>query len=104
MSIRYYVPLFIHFFEKCNCVMGFAHVMETSQSVRRTTEIEELTNLYVIHPIANRLTLFFAWLGISPNTVSITGMACGLGASFAYYHYHVMICAIIGFVLMIFWH
>ena len=78
--------------------------METSEPVRRTSEIEELTNLYFIHPIASRLTPLFARLGISPNAVSLAGMAFGISAGFAYYHYWDPRWAIAGFVLMIAWH
>ena len=42
--------------------------------------------------------------GIKPNAVSLTGMACGIFAGFAYYHYHNLVAAIIGFGLMIVWH
>jgi phosphatidylglycerophosphate synthase len=78
--------------------------VETSESIRRTPEIEEMTNLYFIHPIANRLTPLFARLGISPNAVSLAGMAFGISAGFAYYHYRDPRWAIAGLVLMIAWH
>jgi phosphatidylglycerophosphate synthase len=42
--------------------------------------------------------------GIKPNAVSLTGMACGILAGFAYYHYQSLVAAIIGFSLMIVWH
>jgi phosphatidylglycerophosphate synthase len=42
--------------------------------------------------------------GITPNAVSLTGMACGILAGFAYYHYRDSGAAIIGFCLMIAWH
>ncbi len=42
--------------------------------------------------------------GIKPNAVSLTGMACGIFAGFAYYHYHNRVSAVIGFGLMIVWH
>ncbi len=42
--------------------------------------------------------------GIKPNAVSLTGMACGILAGFAYYHYQSLVAAIIGFGLMIVWH
>ena len=78
--------------------------METSEPIRRTSEIEEITNLYFIHPAASRLTPIFAKLGISPNAVSIAGMAFGILAGLAYYHYGDPRWAIAGFVLMIAWH
>jgi phosphatidylglycerophosphate synthase len=78
--------------------------VETSEPVRRTSEIEEITNLYLIHPTASRLTPLFARLGISPNAVSLAGMALGVSAGFAYYHYQDWRYALAGFVLMIAWH
>lgn len=78
--------------------------METGEPVRRTSEIEEITNLYVIHPIASRLVPLFAEMHIAPNAVSLAGMGFGLLAAVAYYHYQDMRYAIAGFVLMIAWH
>ncbi len=75
-----------------------------AEPIRRTTEIEEITNLYLIHPLAGRLVPFFARLRITPNVVSITGMLFGILAAFAYYHYADVRFAITGFVLMIAWH
>ncbi len=72
--------------------------------IRRTTEIEEITNLYFIHPLAGRLVPFFARLGITPNVVSLTGMLFGILAAFAYYRYADPRFAITGFALMIAWH
>ena len=78
--------------------------MQTSEPVRRTSEIEEVTNLYLIHPAAGFLTPVFARLGISPNAVSLAGMGFGLLAGFAYYHYQDPRYATLGFLLMIAWH
>jgi len=78
--------------------------VETSESVRRESEIEEITNLHVIHPVSNFLTPRFARLGITPNAVSLTGMGFGLLAGFAYYHYRNPRWAVAGFLLMIAWH
>ena len=50
------------------------------------------------------MTLRFARLGITPNAVSLLGMAFGILAAFAYYHYRDLKWAIAGFVLMIAWH
>jgi len=75
-----------------------------AEPIRRTTEIEEITNLYLIHPLAGRLVPFFARLRITPNVVSILGMLFGILAAFAYYHYADLRFAITGFVLMIAWH
>jgi phosphatidylglycerophosphate synthase len=78
--------------------------VETSEPIRRTSEIEEITNLYVIHPIASFLTPIFARLGISANAVSLAGMALGGLAGIAYYNYRDIRWAIAGFILMIAWH
>jgi len=74
------------------------------EPIRRTTEIEEITNLYFIHPLAGRLVPLFARLRITPNVVSIVGMLFGILAAFAYYRYAELRFAITGFVLMIAWH
>jgi hypothetical protein len=78
--------------------------VETSEPIRRTSEIEEITNLYVIHPIASFLTPIFARLGISANAVSLAGMALGGLAGVAYYNYRDARWALAGFILMIAWH
>lgn len=67
-------------------------------------EIEEPTNRLFIHPIAGKVARLCAKRGITPNMVSLAGMACGILAGFAYYHYRVFGPAIIGFLLMIAWH
>jgi phosphatidylglycerophosphate synthase len=72
--------------------------------IRRTSEIEEISNLYLIHPLAERLVPFFARLHVTPNAVSMLGMTFGILSAFAYYHYWILQSAITGFVLMIAWH
>jgi phosphatidylglycerophosphate synthase len=72
--------------------------------IRRTTEIEEITNLYFIHPLASRLVPLFARLRVTPNAVSILGMLFGILSAFAYYRYGNLRSATTGFVLMIAWH
>jgi phosphatidylglycerophosphate synthase len=72
--------------------------------IRRTSEIEEISNLYFIHPLAGRLVPFFARLRVSPNAVSILGMLFGILSAFAYYRYWNLRSAITGFGLMIAWH
>ncbi|WP_044561237.1 CDP-alcohol phosphatidyltransferase family protein [Azospirillum sp. B4] len=78
--------------------------METTEPVRRTSEIEEVTNLYLIHPVSSWLTPRFAAVGITPNAVSLAGMAFGIAAGVAYHHYQSLACALAGFVLMVAWH
>ena len=71
---------------------------------RRTAEIEDITNLYLIHPLASRLVPIFAQLHVTPNAVSIVGMLFGILSAFAYYRYWDPRFAIAGFALMIAWH
>jgi CDP-alcohol phosphatidyltransferase len=78
--------------------------VESGEPIRRTSEIEETINLYFIHPIAGRLTPLFAAMHIPPNAVSLCGMAFGISAGAAYYHYEDLRWTIAGFVLMIAWH
>ena len=78
--------------------------MESPEPVRRTSEIEEVTNLYFIHPLASRLTPFLAKMHIHPNAVSVAGMLFGILAGVSYSFYQEPRCAVAGFVLMIAWH
>src|SRR6185312_656914 len=78
--------------------------LETNEPVRRAAEIEETTNLYVIHPVSTFLTPRFARLGVTPNAVSVAGMGFGVLAAFAYYHYRGLRWAVAGFFLMVAWH
>ena len=77
---------------------------QSAEPVRRAAEIEEPTNLWLIHPIAGRLTLLFARWHIRPNAVSVAGMLCGVLAGMAYSQYRDVRCTIAGFLLMIAWH
>ena len=72
--------------------------------IRRTYEIEDPTNLYLIHPISAALVPLFAKSGISPNMVSLLGMGCGILAGVAYHFYTSTACAVLGFLLMLAWH
>ena len=74
------------------------------EPVRRTIEIEDFTNLYFVHVIASRLTRVLARLHVTPNAVSISGMACGIAAGIAYYGYRDPRWSFAGFALMIAWH
>lgn len=78
--------------------------MNSTAPVRRTAEIEEITNLYFIHPLGGRLVPLFARLHVSANAVSLTGLFFGLCAAFAYYRYQNPLWAVGGFVMMVAWH
>jgi phosphatidylglycerophosphate synthase len=78
--------------------------MEDTEPVRRTLEIEEVTNRYFVHPLASRLVPLFAAVRIPANAVSLAGMAFGISAGVAYSEYQNRWCVIAGFALMIAWH
>ena len=72
--------------------------------VKRTGEIEEPTNRYLIHPVSRALVTVLARWGVRPNAVSVAGMALGGAAAVAYYHYAFWPAAVAGFLLMVGWH
>lgn len=78
--------------------------MATAEPVRRTAEIEEVTNRWLIHPAAAALLPWFVARRIPPNAVSLFGMACGLLAGFAYAHVPALAWVVPGFLLMLAWH
>ncbi len=78
--------------------------MVEQQQVKRTSEIEEATNRYVIHPISSALVTHFARWGVRPNAVSVAGMVFGGLAAVAYYRYDLWPHALAGFLFMIGWH
>ena len=75
-----------------------------TDSVKRTGEIEEFTNLHFIHPISGWLVPKLAAKNITPNMVSLTGMVFGILAGFAYHNYQTPYMAVVGFLCMIMWH
>ncbi len=77
---------------------------KSTEEIKRTGEIEEFTNLHIIHPISGWLVPHFIRLNITPNMVSSFGMLCGLLAGYCYYQYQNPAFAILGFVLMFMWH
>ncbi len=83
---------------------GTKTLSRNAEPIRRTLEIEETTNRYFIHPVANWLARLFARLQIRPNSVSLAGMAFGIIAGVAYYHYRDVRFATAGFCLMVAWH
>jgi phosphatidylglycerophosphate synthase len=78
--------------------------MNPAEPIRRTYEIEDKTNLFLVHPLSNRLVPLLAHWRVSPNAVSMCGMACGLFAGLAYHRYTSTVYCVLGFVLMIGWH
>lgn len=77
---------------------------KSTDEIKRTGEIEEFTNVHIIHPISSWLVPIFISLKITPNMVSSFGMICGLLAGICYYFYQDPLFAVFGFVLMFMWH
>ncbi len=79
--------------------------MNTQPSVAaRPAVIEDPSNLWIVHPLADRLLPGALRLGIHPNTVSFTGMGCGALAGWCYWHWQQPAYVIVGFLLMVGWH
>ncbi|WP_419757690.1 CDP-alcohol phosphatidyltransferase family protein [Acidisoma sp.] len=74
------------------------------EPIRRTSEIEEASNRWLIHPASRSLLPWFVAWRISPNVVSLSGMACGLLAGLAYSHVPSRLWIVPGFLLMLAWH
>ena len=70
----------------------------------RPAIIEDPSNLWIVHPLADRLLPAALRLGIHPNTVSFTGMGCGALAGWCYWHWQQPVYVVAGFVLMVGWH
>jgi phosphatidylglycerophosphate synthase len=70
----------------------------------RPSIIEDPTNLWIIHPLSDRLLAPALRLGIHPNTVSFTGMGFGALAGWCYWHWQQPLFVIAGFLLMVGWH
>jgi phosphatidylglycerophosphate synthase len=75
-----------------------------TESAKRTWEIEEFTNRYLIHPVSGWFVTLFARADISPNTVSILGMIFGVSSALCFYHYHQPAMVFLGLFLMFAWH
>lgn len=73
-------------------------------SVKRTSEIEEWSNRVFVHPISRALVTVLARWGVSPNAVSLAGLALGAGAAVAYLDYAQWPMVLLGFTLMVGWH
>lgn len=74
-------------------------------SVKRFTDIEEPTNLYLFVPLSSWIAPRFARLGITANMVSFGGLACGLTAAVMYHFYaEGVLWSVGGFLLMCLWH
>jgi CDP-diacylglycerol---serine O-phosphatidyltransferase len=70
----------------------------------RPPVIEDPTNLWIVHPLADRLLAPALRLGIHPNTVSFAGMGLGALAGWCYWHWQQPLFVVAGFLLMVGWH
>jgi phosphatidylglycerophosphate synthase len=70
----------------------------------RPEEIEEPLNRWLIHPVARRLVPVAIASGLSPNALSLLGMACGVLAGYAYSQWSDWRMALAGFAAMLGWH
>ncbi len=70
----------------------------------RPAVIEDPSNLWLVHPLADRLLPIALRLGIHPNSVSFTGMGFGALAGWCYWHWQQPLAVLAGFLLMVAWH
>ena len=74
------------------------------KAVWRTPEIEEYSNLYLIHPVSHALANLFARWNWSPHLVSGLGMLSAFIAACCYFQYQVTVMSILGFIFLVGWH
>ncbi|PZN96334.1 MAG: CDP-diacylglycerol--serine O-phosphatidyltransferase [Alphaproteobacteria bacterium] len=79
-------------------------MIDLTQNIARPAVIEDPTNLWVVHPLADQLLPLALRLGIHPNTVSFTGMGFGAAAGWCYWHWQQPLYVVAGFLLMVGWH
>jgi len=79
-------------------------VTDLMTTAARPSIIEDPTNLWIVHPLSDRLLAPALRLGIHPNTVSFTGMGLGALAGWCYWHWQQPLFVIAGFLLMVAWH
>lgn len=70
----------------------------------RPAMIEDPSNLWLVHPLADRLLPPALRLGIHPNLVSFAGMAFGALAGWFYWHWQQPLAVVGGFLAMTAWH
>lgn len=74
------------------------------EPTKRVSEIEEITTLTFFLPLSYWLVPKLAFIKITPNMVSFTGMVCGIAAGISYFQYQDYRFAVLGFFLMCVWH
>lgn len=70
----------------------------------RPAEIESLSNRILIHPLSDWLAPFLARMGVHPNLVSMTGLACGALAAWIYAQAGDWTYAVAALACMLAWH
>jgi CDP-diacylglycerol--serine O-phosphatidyltransferase len=81
-----------------------AATLPLATNAARPAVIEDPSNLWLIHRLADALLPLAIRAGIHPNLVSFTGMGCGLAAAAAYWHWQRPGMALLGLGLMLAWH
>ena len=66
--------------------------------------IEDPSNLWLVHPLSDRLLPPALRLGVHPNTISFAGMGFGALAGAFYWHWHQPLAVVAGFSCMVAWH
>jgi CDP-diacylglycerol---serine O-phosphatidyltransferase len=69
----------------------------------RDHRIEDVTNLYLVHPAARALVAVAVQRGIAANTVSFIGLIIGTVAAWCFYHWESPVLAVAGFALAVGW-
>lgn len=69
----------------------------------RDRRIEDVTNLWIVHPASNALLPIALRFGVSANLVSVAGLVVGTGAAACYYGWTDAGRATLGFVLCVAW-
>lgn len=69
----------------------------------RDRRIEDPSNRWLIHPLAQALVPFAVRAGVPANLVSLTGLAFGLGAAIAYARWQDPWMALLGLLLSVAW-
>lgn len=78
--------------------------MTATSDPNRPPEIEPPSNRLLVHRLSAALLPVALRAGVHPNTVTMTGLACGVLAALAYWHWRDPLLATLGFVAMIGWH
>ncbi len=84
--------------------MRRTNVIAVSPSPARPLAIEDPSNRWVVHPVADLLLPWAIRSGIAPNAVSIAGLGFGIASGLAYARWREPGAALLGLVLMLCWH